>query len=119
MFLQSEGGGSPMEQMAMALKLLGMGEERELGREEQEALNAYRMGGLEQAGAKTTSDIELAKAQLQALKDEATARTTEATAKREFEAAQLANEQKKAEMGLVSEVHQGQSYAASKIRSCR
>ena len=29
MFLQGQGGGSPMEQMGMALKLLGMGEERE------------------------------------------------------------------------------------------
>ena len=42
MFLQGQGGGSPIEQMGMALKLLGMGEERELGQMQvQELLSRY------------------------------------------------------------------------------
>ena len=110
MFLGRPQGGDMAGQLSVMLQLLGMGpqqqqfqEEAGLRREEQEALNAYRMGGLEQAGIKSAADIKLAEAQLQALKDEATARTDEAKAKRAFEQAQLANEQKRAEMGMVIE----------------
>jgi hypothetical protein len=94
------GGAQNIDPMAGAMQLLGLiqkDRESGLAREEMEALNRYRMGGLEQSGQKTASEIELAKAQMQALKDEA-------VAKRAFEQAQLGGEQKRAEMAMVKEL---------------
>ena len=101
MFLQGQGGGSPMEQMGMALKLLGMGEERELGREEQEALNAYRMGGLEQAGAKTASDIALAESQMALNEQLKKASTDEARDKTAYQKRVLENDAMKARLDVA------------------
>lgn len=104
------GGQGRMDPMTLAMQILEMGRKgREFGaesglkREEQEAFNKYRQDVLAQQGVKQASEIGLADIQKQALLDEIAGRKTEAGAKRKFEEAQLENERRKAEMGMLQE----------------
>lgn len=104
------GGQGRMDPMALAMQILEMGRKgREfettsgLSREEHQAMNKYRQDVLAQEGVKQASEIGLADIQKQALLDEIAGRKTEAGAKRKFEEAQLENERRKAEMGMLQE----------------
>ena len=110
MFLQRPQGGDMASQLATVLQLLGLSPQQEqmrqeagLGRAQLEALRMFQEGQLKQTGAKTQSDIDLAKSQMALNEQLKKASTDEALARVELQKQQLANQATESRLGVLKQ----------------